>query len=99
MSKTVLYRDNMKKTIEYFNEWVNGVFSEPAKKAIISHISSVWDKEFHNDEHDPAADENRIKEIINLRVSEEDIKFVFDTMYKEAEYDNDERCNQKPTGT
>ena len=85
--ETVLYRDNMKKTLEYFDEWVNGVFSEPVKKAIMSHISSVWEKEFHQDEHDPAADENRVKQIINLRVPEEDIKFVFDTMHKEAQYD------------
>ena len=85
--ETVLYRDNMKKTLQYFDEWVNGVFSEQAKKAIMSHISSVWEKEFHQDEHDPAADENRVKQIINLRVPEEDIKFVKNTMYKEAPYD------------
>ncbi len=69
--ETVLYRDNMKKTLQYFDEWVNGVFSEPVKKAIMSHISSVWEKEFHQDEHDSPADENRVKQIINLRVPEE----------------------------
>ena len=85
--ETVLYRDNMTKTLEYFDESVNKTFSESAKQAIISHIKSVWQKDFHQDEHDPAADENRVKQIINLRVTDDDIKFVFDTMYEEAEHD------------